>query len=512
MNSFGNTASTSVTVSEPSPIVVNLTSTNPNGTACSGGSVNLTANVSGGSGTMNYTWHYYNANTGFWMPIYSWTGSDVTPFTDVNSASPSQTRDYRITVSNAQNASCTASAVMTVTIIPDPVITITSTNVTCNGDNDGTATATISGGLPLNYGFNWYSDDNISSNNNPSGDGTLSVTGLFPSDWVINTTASPSYGCYASASVTITEPEVLVANSTASAILCNGDLSTIEVSAEGGTAPYDGVGTFQELAGNYSYTITDANGCTTSTSVAISQPSAINVNAGQDGIVYYGYQPMACYSTTGSANGGTPGYSYNWSNGQVGTTLADCPTQSTTYTLTVTDANGCTQSDEVDICVVDVRCQVGNSNIYKVEMCQTPPGNPGNAHTICVDESAVPAHLAIGCTLGACDEQNACTTALAAKSLNQETIPSFNQVLISISPNPTNTKSKVSLTLQNKGDYSLEIIDLHGKTIDKYTIGEINSSNQIDVDVDLSNFESGMYLIGIKKGGVIIETSRIVKN
>ena len=40
---------------------------------------------------------------------------------------------------------------------------------------------------------------------------------------------------------------------------------------------------------------------------------------------------------------------------------------------------------------------------HKVYVCHIPPGNPANAHTIHISINAVPAHLAHGCSVGACD-------------------------------------------------------------------------------------------------------------
>jgi uncharacterized Zn ribbon protein len=82
---------------------------------------------------------------------------------------------------------------------------------------------------------------------------------------------------------------------------------------------------------------------------------------------------------------------YKWSNGASTSTIEVCPKETTTYTLTVTDANGCSTSIKTVI-VVDVRCG-NNPKNPKVEMCH-------NGNVICVDENAVSAHLAHGDSLG----------------------------------------------------------------------------------------------------------------
>src|SRR5439155_1316393 len=64
--------------------------------------------------------------------------------------------------------------------------------------------------------------------------------------------------------VILTVNQVL-ASSSASPILCHGGNSTVTVSASGGLMPYSGTGTFSHSAGAYSFTVTDANSCTATT-------------------------------------------------------------------------------------------------------------------------------------------------------------------------------------------------------------------------------------------------------
>jgi hypothetical protein len=513
MNSFGNVGTTTVTVDQPDPLVVTMSTTNPyNATACVGGSVNVTATVTGGPGAVNYTWSYEN-NAGGQSTIPSWSGSDVTPFVDANNASPSVTRPYRITVTAANNAACTAYGELLINIIPDPVFSLTGTNVTCNGASDGTACATLTGGLPLNYGINWYSNDGISSNNNPPGDGTLCVTGLLPAEWAVNTTASPSYGCSATGYITITEPEVLVASATNTDILCNGGTSVVDVTAVGGTSPYNGVGSYTETAGDYTYTVTDANGCSSDVSVSISEPTLLTVDAGGNETTFYGYGPMQCATLSANADGGTPGYSYTWNAG-IGQDVTVCPQESGSYTVTATDANGCTATDDLWVCVVNVQCQQGNSGNYGVEMCQIPPGNPNNAHTICIAPSAVPAHLAIGCVLGACGELEAsCSGSGEVGQLtNAAKNAGLSEVLaLTAYPNPSMGMTTLSVTPADKGIYEIRMIDMTGRVVSTVYNGFISDFENLTFDVDMTELSSGVYTVNVAGDNGIVETIRIVK-
>ena len=121
------------------------------------------------------------------------------------------------------------------------------------------------------------------------------------------------------------------ATATATTIKCYGDSATVTVAATGGTTPYTGTGTFKVVAGNYTYTVTDAAGATTTATVAITQPaSALTATATAGTISIAG----GTTTITVTATGGTSPYSGTG----VFTVLAG------TYTYTVTDANGCTSA------------------------------------------------------------------------------------------------------------------------------------------------------------------------
>jgi len=116
------------------------------------------------------------------------------------------------------------------------------------------------------------------------------------------------------------------------------------VSASGGTAPYTGTGTFTRSAGTYSFTVTDANSCTATTTGNITQPSAISASETTS--------PASCNggstgSVTVTVSGGTSPYSVTV-NGVTHTGVTSSTTftglAAGTYPASITDAHGCTGS------------------------------------------------------------------------------------------------------------------------------------------------------------------------
>ena len=131
-------------------------------------------------------------------------------------------------------------------------------------------------------------------------DGTnnYSATGASPVSIAVSPTSTSIYtivsvtgggtgtGNAGSATVTVAP---FAASSIAGTIACNGGTTTVTVSATGGTAPYEGTGTFTVIAGAYSFTVTDANGCTSITTVNVSQPVVPTIPVQPTG--------LACYQT-----------------------------------------------------------------------------------------------------------------------------------------------------------------------------------------------------------------------
>ena len=252
---------------------------------CNGGTATVTANGSGGTPPYKYS-----------------IGGSA--FQTTNTATlPAGT--YNVIVKDANN--CTASSSVTVT--QPPVLTASSSagTINCNG---GTTTVTVStaGGTAPYTGTGIFT----------VGAGTYSYT------------VTDANGCTSATSITVTEPAVLVASSSAGTINCNGGTTTVLVSATGGTQPYTGTGIFTVGAGTYNYTITDANGCTSSTSITVTQPEILVASSTAGTIACSG----GSTTITVSATGGTQPY----------TGTGTFTVTAGTYNYTVTDANGCTST------------------------------------------------------------------------------------------------------------------------------------------------------------------------
>ncbi|MFM2134954.1 MAG: hypothetical protein RL021_354, partial [Bacteroidota bacterium] len=248
------------------------------------------------------------------ITAYLWSNGQTT-----SSFATSTAGTYTVTVT--QSNGCTATASVTVTAASTLTASASSGSIACFGGST-TVTVTASGGTTPYTGTGSFT--------RTAGTYTFTVT--------------DANGCTATTSVTVTEPTQVTASASAGSIACFGGSTTVTVSASGGTTPYAGTGSFTRTAGTYNFTVTDANGCTATTSVTVIQPSQITLAFTKTDVTTYGGNNG---SATVTASGGTPGYSYLWSNGA--TTATTTGLIAGTYTVTVTDANGCTRTGSVTI-------------------------------------------------------------------------------------------------------------------------------------------------------------------
>jgi hypothetical protein len=224
------------------------------------------------------------------------------------------------------------------------VVDASKTDVTCNGVADGAISVLItSGGVP-SYTYDW---SNMAT--------TQTITNLAPGTYSV--TVTNANGCTATTSTTITEPDVLVAdavvtsNYNGSHISCNNSTDgSIQASTIGGTSPmeysldggsYSSTSLFTGLgAGTYTIVAKDANGCLSTTITTIVAPDPITIGTGSiTNASCFGYNDG---SIGISPIGGTGTYSYAWSTSPVQNGATAVNLTQGTYTVVVTDVNGCT--------------------------------------------------------------------------------------------------------------------------------------------------------------------------
>lgn len=248
--------------------------------------------------------------------------------------------------------------------IPDIVTGITTgtiNNVSCTGANDGRVWAAATNGIAP-YSYLW--------SNNATGD-TLSNVG--PGTYFV--TVTDDVQCKVRDTVVITEPTPLSLTRVVTNAACAGVADgAIDITVTGGTAPYTYLwsnnATTEDLnnlsAGIYRPTATDANGCTITATITVAEPVAMQLDVLE-------YHTSCSYTADGEVEidiiGGTAPYTWVWADGNQ--PLIRQGLGAGSYSVTVTDANGCTadttatvnapDSIALTISVVDVLCHGGST-------------------------------------------------------------------------------------------------------------------------------------------------------
>ena len=311
----GCTKKTSVLLADPTGVSATI-SASTNVTCNGGANGTATVTATGGAGTYTYLWSVS-------------AGSQTTP-TAINLPAGQHT----VTVTGT--GGCLAQAVITITQPEALVADINiSSNISCKGGSDGTATVNVTGGITP-YTYLWPASAGSQT--------TAKAVNLSAGTYVV--TVTDHNGCQKTASVTITEPaNALSASITASTnVLCYGSATGIAtVTANNGTAPYTYLwsnGSTDQtaaglIAGTYSVTVTDINGCsiTLTNAVTITQPAgSITVNAGPDQTIC---STTATISLTGTS--ATNALSYQWTTSGTGTFSNPTSLTASTYTPSSAD-------------------------------------------------------------------------------------------------------------------------------------------------------------------------------
>jgi len=383
----------SIEITQPDSIqisFINVTQVNCHGD-CSG---QATVQVIGGTGIYSYQWSASAGGqttataTNLCAGFHSVTVTDANGCTNVNTVQISDTSNLNVQIVSQNNPFCNGDSTGSITVtgiggyppysylwedastdsirinLPAGVYSVTVTDdslcshsimitlvdplllqdsitidnpISCNGDCNAVVTVYPYGGTPP-YALLWQTGSNAQT-----------IFGLCAATYYV--TITDANGCERIDSVAINEPDVLLSSlSITQAISCyNSCDGQVQVSTSGGTSPYSyawSSGASGNLATNLCagwvfVTTTDAHNCTRVDSIELSQPDSLSIIVNTT--------PVSCSGNcSGTAfvlvMGGTAPYSYQWdaNAGNATTPIVDSLCANI-YSITVTDAHGCTK-------------------------------------------------------------------------------------------------------------------------------------------------------------------------
>lgn len=381
--------------------------------------------------------------------------------------------------------------------------------------------------------------------------GTLSSTSTvsFSVRSALMDETSPSYGAI---TFNISNP-VTISNVSSPAtyngynVRCNaGSNGTATVTALNGTTPYtyswsNGQTTSTATGltiGTYSVIVTDALGATVSSSVTLTAPPALTVNASSTNpLIFFGYSLDQSSPVTVTASGGTGSKNYSWSmsrglNCNVVNSAGDeslsggwnvgctCPTSSCTtpvgtysgtsfsakltsdanFTVVVTDANQCMASSTIHIDAIDVRCFTGNSANPKVQMCHHTGSSNNSYVTLCVSPDAVAELIALGDCIGSCasysNPMNCSGYRLAAEELTE------SESKLNAYPNPFTGSTTIEFSIPNDGNAIVRVFNAMGEQVSLLFDGIATGGTLNKLEFNGENYPSGIYFYSIISDGM----------
>lgn len=305
----GCTSTDSVVITEPAQLI-SSGSFVPAGCGMSNGSATIIA--SGGTSPYSFVWN--NNQT---APTATGLAAGL----------------YFVTVTDS--FSCDIAATITVSNANAPAVSVISTNPVCNNGSDGTVAVTATGGSTP-YTYLW--------SNNAASQQTPTATGLPAGIYFI--TVTDANGCEAITIDTLYDPPPLSVNVTGDDSVCKAQPLTLTADF-GNSFLWNTGDTTSSIVvypvNNMTYfvTVTSPCGALSDSSQIFIYPEII-AYAGKDTTVPSG--SMLVLNATGGAL-------YSWSTGESSSAIEVSPAQNTIYTVTVTDAYGCSEIASVTITV-----------------------------------------------------------------------------------------------------------------------------------------------------------------
>lgn len=330
----GCTAIDSVVLKQSPAVLASIAAFSP--VSCNGGSNgSATVTGAGGNGVFSYLWS---------------NGATNDSITGLSAGV------YIATVTDGEN--CSASVSVTIAQ-PDLLLANASASgETALGANDGTATANPDGGTGA-YSFAWSNTGNTQSINNLSpGSYTVSVTDE-QGCTVVQTVTVNAFGCNLQATLNASNASCQGSNDGLASVSVSGAVNPVSYIWSNGETTQS----VNNLApGTYSVSILDGNNCPAVLSASVGEPPALSANASATGVSANGANDG---TATATPVGGSPGFTFVWSNSETSQSISGLAAG--TYTVVVTDANGCSDTQTVQVAAFN--CAVSASIASANALC-----------------------------------------------------------------------------------------------------------------------------------------------
>ena len=249
--------------------------------------------------------------------------------------------NYTLSVLDVSN--CPVSTTLNIAQPPTFTVAFSTKSISCNGVCTGSIGAIVSGGTaPFSY--------TLTSPTSTITSATPSFTGLCSGLYTL-TIKDAIIPCGQSFTANIQQPNALVTSIATTSItcfgVCNGALSgsvtggtpSYTLSWFNGTVTLPGGSLVNRCAGNYTFNVIDANSCTAVATTSLTQPTDMTLTISSGSVSCFG---SSNGTLTANINGGTPGYTVNWSNASTSNPLTGLAAGA--YSVIVNDQNNCTKT------------------------------------------------------------------------------------------------------------------------------------------------------------------------
>ncbi len=482
---------------------------------CLSGDIIFDATITGGLGG-TIEWFVSPSGAGTWTSVTSPDSPTIGSW------------DYQ-PVYTPDGAGCNIddAPINTVNVVDDPTISISTADTETCENESLTLNASASGGSGT-CSYQWQHWDGANWVNIGADSDTYSLPANTPS---IGETYRCLYSCTGEGCDQAISNELIITileNPTVTATAnpnpqCSAEPVDLSASASNGTAPYtffwgDGLGLGQNhtvspaVNTTYSVTVTDDDGCTAETTVDVVLYELPNVVATANPNPQCANEPVDLSAT---ASDGTSPYTFEWDNGLgLGQNQTVNPSTNTSYTVTVTDDNGCSSENTVNVMVNDAPTVIVTETSQATcgatngEATATPSGGTspytylwdnGDNSNDGIAENLDPGLISVVVT-----DDNGCTTS--------------GSVVITSPTSITLTTLEVSPVTCNGGNDGIGNIDITGGTT-PYDVDwsngftSDNNNGTGEGDFDATNLTAGLYLVQVTDADncVVTETMTITE-